>query len=132
MRFLYYFSPKELSKDDLLKKTSGYIEVYMKDDVLTVCFLKSYRKGLGSYLLAYACSKALEKGILNIELDDCSDRCRKSNNIYVKFGMRYEDAYGPEMIGETKEVVKRYYSKVSSSSVGPVGLSLFSLPLDSI
>ena len=61
-------------------------------------------KGLSYLIFGYAL-QCCKKHLLNIDdtwiltLDDCSSRYRKSHNLYINIGFKYEeDDYGPEMI----------------------------------
>lgn len=59
---------------------------------------------IGSFLLYMAISYAEYEGIETIKLDDDSDGFRTDNNIYLKIGLKYEEDYGPEMIGDVSTI----------------------------
>ena len=69
-----------------------------KTATITNFFTQLHNQGIGSKLLCQVISDCKEININLIELDDMTDRYRKSNNIYLKFGFKYVDVYGPEMI----------------------------------
>lgn len=97
----------------------SYIQVAFDhiNNITTIIYLFSYvpGKGVGSSLIYYACKKSLEQNISKIELDDCSDHFRKKNNIYLKLGFRYISNFGPEMVGDVKEILNKYQSTLSKS-----------------
>jgi len=79
-------------------------------------------KGLGTYLLwslfDHIVCNDFYKDINYIVWDDCSDRSRKNNNIYINIGARYVNKYGPEMILKIRSRTinlkrKRYNSDLS-------------------
>ena len=101
---LYYFSDKKLSVEEIkmyYKNIPALIEI-VYSDCMTVTNLQSNVKGKGYAitLLVHASKEAVQRGIVYIELDDCSDCYRKPHNIYTKLGIEYIDVEsGPEMKG---------------------------------
>ena len=101
---LYYFADKKLSIEEIkmyYKNIPALIEV-VYSDCMTVINLQSNDNGKGYAisLLVHASKEAIKRGILYIELDDCSDGYRKNYNIYTKLGIEYVDfESGPEMKG---------------------------------
>ena len=91
--------------------TAGFINVVYdsKDRVATIMNLESIitGKGYATHLIVHVCKQAISKGIITIELDDCSSHYRKDNNIYTKLGLSYIDnEYGPEMIGNVEKIIE--------------------------
>ena len=89
--------------------TVGFIHVAYnkKDNVATIMNLESMIRGKGyaTHLIVHVCKEAIRKGIITVELDDCSSHYRKSRNIYTKLGLLYiEDEYGPEMKGNAEKM----------------------------
>jgi hypothetical protein len=104
-KIIYYISPKELTLYDLKKNylnLEGIMEVIhsYKEGVMIVTNIQSLVKGNGTLLMIHASKCAVEENIKFIELDDCSNKYRKSHNIYSKLGLSYVNEFGPEMSGE--------------------------------
>jgi hypothetical protein len=114
LNVIYYIARKEYNIQELKiyhTLIPGLIQVVFdkKEQLLTVIDLKSYHPGkeYATHLMIHACKEAKKRGITNITLDDCSDRYRNNNNIYIKLGMNYEyEKDGPEMIGYVDKISK--------------------------
>ena len=67
-----------------IKDRCGFISsLYVKEE---------YRnKGFGTMLLSMFLHEIYNNNVLHIELYDCSDNYRKTNNIYLKYGFKYID-----------------------------------------
>ena len=83
--FLYYF---EYIKDDKVIGYVKYLVMYDKMEIENIFVEENYRgKGLGTKLMSYLISKAIEKQVVNVTLE-----VRISNevarNLYKKFGFR--------------------------------------------
>jgi hypothetical protein len=102
---------------DEYKKCTDYvasIEFTINEDEMYITFLKSDGNGLGSMLIAYACSKGDDVSAITVEVDDCSDLYRQEHNIYTKLGFRYVESWGPEMIADVRVVIENYSSKLTN------------------
>ena len=66
---------------------------------------KFRNKKIGRYLLRKLIIKMFDIGIVHIELDDMSDNYRKEHNIYIKHGFKYKYKTGPEMYGNTRQLI---------------------------
>ena len=91
--------------------TIGYIEYIIDEEtnVVGICDLHTNQKfrgrGIATFLMIIV--SYLNKG-KKITLDDMSDKSRKRNNIYLNIGMKYEENYGPEMIGDCDIVYSHF------------------------
>ena len=111
-------------------KISGYLTFLKTDDddddeivLMYINIEEEYtNKGLGTYLLwslfDHIVCNDFYKDINYIVWDDCSDRSRKNNNIYINIGAKYVNKYGPEMILKIRSRTinlkrKRYNSDLS-------------------
>lgn len=109
---VYYINKTSLTREELKQcadKATAIIEVIFNKDEKTmiVSSLFSNQKGCGSALMVFASKKAVKMGIIEVILDDCSERYNQKDNLYVKMGMKYISAgNGPEMMGKTKKVSK--------------------------
>lgn len=116
---VYYIANSPLCIQELKRYHEiipGLIEVIFNSNSMTVINLQSRQKGGGSAMLVHVAKEALKRGIYRIELDDCSDRYNRSDNIYVKMGMEYVSAgNGPEMVGNAAKV-SVYPLKTSSNN----------------
>jgi len=76
------------------------INLYCKDSyIININILKHQRnKGYGTFLLQECLSDIKSKYIKKVKLNDISSNYRKQNNIYVKFGFKYQDNYNNDMI----------------------------------
>lgn len=107
---VYYISNRELCIQELqiYHKNLCVIEVifHKNDGTMSVLDLQSTVPGkeYGTHLIIKACNEAEKRDISIVTLDDCSNRYRKSHNIYTKLGMTYEEDWGPEMTGSTKKI----------------------------
>jgi len=101
---LYYIYFKTLTLKNI-DNSFGHIQISIDNNTMTVTSLYSRKKGCGTKLMMYSCKEQYDNGIKYIELDDCSERYREDHNIYVKFGMKYVDEYGPEMSGSIKNII---------------------------
>lgn len=104
---LYYISKNETNK---LQEMYSYIQCYFstEDNNITITNLRSNMSGkeYATHLIIYICKKANNQHIEYVTLDDCSNRYRDKNNIYIKLGFTYIDSYGPEMISDVKTICK--------------------------
>lgn len=99
---VYYINDVELTPSKFrknIKSIKAYIQVH-SGDVLTIVSLKSQVRGYGTRLMIHVMKLYSLLGLRIIELDDCSDRQRQKNNIYVKLGLTYVCDHGPEMEGD--------------------------------
>lgn len=92
---------KKLYLDDKYIGHINYsINLYCKDSyIINLNILKNYRnKGYGSFLLQECLNDIKSKCIKKVKLNDISFNYRKQNNIYIKFGFKYQDDYNNDMI----------------------------------
>jgi len=83
----------------ITERTAIITNLYVKQEFRT--------KKLGTKLIKMFCEEVIFiHGCVNIELDDMSDNQRQENNIYIKLGFRYKYKYGPEMVGNTRNIIK--------------------------
>lgn len=71
---------------------------------LTALFVsQKYRKqGYATLLMKYFIQIIKNKHIYKIHLDDMSEKFRHCDNIYLKFGFKYTNKTGPEMVKSIK------------------------------
>lgn len=97
---------KEIQEN--IRKTKSYIQFVTNQErnETTLLWLQSNVRGKGyaRFLFEYMINYSKENGIKKILLDDCSENFRKEHNIYVNFGVKYIDDYGPEMEGNVDEI----------------------------
>ena len=111
---LYYVGPEALSRSEVQDRANtfpAFCEVsYDRENhnVMTVAWLNSNEKGLGTLLLVTAALEAMRSGISDIQLDDDSDNFGQPNNIYRRVGMKYIEDGFPEMVGSTRAVKERW------------------------
>lgn len=75
--------------------------------ISTLYVHSKYRnKGMGTKLMKLFCENVIKHGCIHIELDDMSDCQRQRNNFYIKSGFKYKSKYGPEMVGNTRNVIR--------------------------
>ena len=90
-------------------KMDSYIQIVLdyKEKIITVINLQSNKKNkeYATYLITYSAKLAFENKIYKMVLDDCTNRYRKSNNLYLKLGLTYDDDFGPEMSGSTEKIM---------------------------
>ena len=81
----------------ILRKKNYYIDgkCYIRN-LLTLCQHRG--KGYANKLIMFLKNYCQNTRINEIRLDDCSQKFRCIDNIYIKNGFRYEHDYGPEMI----------------------------------
>ena len=106
---VYYIYHRELTFPELKEyydTIPSLIHVVFSPDEVTIVDLKSVEKnkGMASRLIQLVCLEAVERNIKKIVVDDCSNRYRKSRNIYTKMGMKYINEDGPEMEGDTLSI----------------------------
>ena len=82
-------------------KIVGYITYVISNNNCTITSINIIKpnKGYGTILLNEVIKDIKEyfSNIKQIDLDDMSDQFRKEHNIYIKFGFKYINDYGPEM-----------------------------------
>lgn len=104
---VYYIGETQLTDHEFIEQAKylpGCIESIWdtNNKELTISFVSSKIKGMGTYLLTTVFTEANTEGIYVIKLDDMSDRFGKPHNIYKKLGLEYIEEGYPEMIGKTK------------------------------
>jgi len=82
----------------ITERTAIITNLYVKQEFRT--------KKLGTNLIKMFCEEVIKYGCVNIELDDMSNNQRQENNIYIKLGFKYKYKYGPEMVGNTRNIIK--------------------------
>lgn len=115
MSVVYYIGDKRLTLPEFKEQAAqlpGYVQTVwdFSDSSVGVIYVNSTvpGRGLGTLLLSISIISAGNEGIEQVVLDDDSDNYRKPNNIYIKLGLRYEEEDGPEMIGKTKTVTRKW------------------------
>ena len=104
---VYIYDKKILSLNKNIDITHGYIDyaIDKKEKILTIRWVQTrddFRgKGYAKFLIQYVINR-YKRFIKQIELDDCSDRMMKPNNIYTKLGFQYIENDMPEMIMKFK------------------------------
>ena len=100
--YIIYINDKELS--DLKSEINfscGYIEYYVNINArrMEIKWIQVNEKHRGKGYAKKLISNAINNHKINIvELDDCSDRFMKPDNLYIKMGFRYIEEEMPEMI----------------------------------
>ena len=83
-----------------------------KEKTVTVTWVETIveyqNKGLSSLLFICAAYIAEQFNLDVFELDDASDKFRKSDNLYLKLSFRYIEDGHPEMLGRTKYIVRKW------------------------
>lgn len=106
---VYYMAPIPMCVQefkDFHRHLDGVLEVIITDNSMTIISIVSKIPGCGTDLMRACIAYAHSRGVVEITVDDCSERYRRDHNIYVKFGMTYNSLDGPEMTGDVSRAMQ--------------------------